>query len=124
MLTKKDVNFEWSEHQGQAFKELKKAIRWHTSTQANEHKLISILVGLVMIQHPPNDPKNKQIVLFANRSLTPIEQSYSQVEREALVCEWVMEKLNLNFFGQEFDLVTDNKIVKLLPRNRVSKPKA
>lgn len=79
MLTKKDVKFEWSNSQEQAFKELKKAIATQAMAYYDPSKRTQVIVdaspvglGAVMMQNPPNEPNNKQIVLFASRSLTPI----------------------------------------------------
>ena len=49
------------------------------------------------------------IVAYPSRSLTAVEQRYSQTEREALACAWACETFHLYVYGAPFSLVTDHK---------------
>ena len=46
---------------------------------------------------------------YASRKLTPVEQRYSQFEREALGIKWACEKFYLFLCGTEFEICTDHK---------------
>ena len=47
------------------------------------------------------------LVLFASRVLTPAEQKYSNIEREALAKVWACYSLKNLLLGRKFNLVTD-----------------
>ena len=42
------------------------------------------------------------MVVFASRSLTPVEQRYSQTEREALAIVWAAEKVRDSLLSSHF----------------------
>ena len=69
-----------------------------------------------------DDTKKPSIIAYASRSLTTIEQRYSQTEREALAIVWGMEHFRLYLYGCKFDLITDHKPLELIYKNRKSKP--
>ena len=48
-------------------------------------------------------------IAYIRRSLTSMEQRYSQIEREALGCAWAVECLHNYLFGIKFTLLTHNK---------------
>lgn len=48
-------------------------------------------------------------VSHAARSLTPAEQGYSQVEKEALALIFAVTKFHKMIYGRRFNLHTDNK---------------
>ena len=62
-------------------------------------------------------------VSFAKRSLTPVEQRYSQVECEALAVVWACEKFHLYLIGTKFDIHSDNKALEIIYSPK-SKPPA
>ena len=63
--------------------------QWHSdATDASPTGL-----GAVLSQIDPLDHTRKQIVLYASRSLSPVERKYSQVEREALAIVWACVRL-------------------------------
>ena len=53
-------------------------------------------------------------VVYASRSLSPVEQRYSQTEREALSGAWACEKFHFYIHGSQFDLVGDQKPLEVV----------
>ncbi len=54
-------------------------------------------------------------VAYASRSMTPTEQRYAQVEKEALAAAWACERFSCFILGRPFELETDHKpLVSLL----------
>jgi len=53
------------------------------------------------------------VISYASRALTPVEQRYSQTEREALAIVFGCEKYHLYLLGSKFTVLTDHK--PLLP---------
>ena len=54
-------------------------------------------------------------VAFVSRSLTPTEQRYAQIEKEALGITWACERLQNYLLGHSFHVETDHKpLVPLL----------
>ena len=52
---------------------------------------------------------NITVIAYASRALTPVEQRYSQIEREALAIIWATEHFHLYFYGTDFIIITDHK---------------
>ena len=115
-LTRHNTRRQWTKQHQSAFDELKR--RLITSPvlayfdPAKETKILvdasPIGLGAILTQQSPNseDPSTT-IVAYASRSLTPVEQRYSQTEREALACVWACEKFHLYIYGAPFMLITD-----------------
>ena len=53
-------------------------------------------------------------VIYVSRKLTPAEQSYSNIKREALAIVFVYTRLKQLFLGRLFTLQTDHKPLKYL----------
>ena len=54
-------------------------------------------------------------VVYASRSLTPTEQKYAQIEKEALGITWACERFGEYLIGMNFEVQTDHKpLVSLL----------
>ena len=129
-LTKKNVQFVWLEKHQQAFHKLQQALTEMPVLQYFNPKLQTEVVvdaspvGLsaILVQIAGEDERH--IVQYASRALTPVEQRYSQTEREALAIMWACEHLNMFVMGQEFDLYTDHKPLLPMFNNPKSKPPA
>ncbi len=67
---------------------------------------------------------DRKIVAYVSRSLSPVEQRYSQTEREALAIVWAVERLHIYLYGGHFTLLTDCKRIELILNNAKSKPPA
>ena len=51
-------------------------------------------------------------VIYVSKKLTPAEQNYSNIEREALAIVFVVTRLKQFVFGIQFTLQTDHKPLK------------
>lgn len=130
-LTKKSVRWEWNELHESSFNQIKltlleKAIggfdlNWKTIVTVDASP---VGLGAVLTQADPNNSKNTKIIIFVSRKLSPTEQKYSQIEKEALALVWACERLQLYLLGNSFRLITDNKAVSLIFKNPLSKPPA
>ena len=64
-------------------------------------------VGAVISQRYPDD--SERPIAFASRTLTPTEQKYAQVEREALALVFGVKRFHQYLYGRKFTLITDHK---------------
>ena len=64
-------------------------------------------LGTVLLQKQP-DGELKPIS-YISRSLTPTEQRYAQIEKEALAFTWACERFSDLLLGMEFHIHTDHK---------------
>ena len=114
-LTKKMTPFHWNSEQQRAFDTLKSDLAnsetlAYFDRNAEETKLTAdaspVGLGAVLTQ-----VKNgvEQVVAYASRSLTEVEQRYSQTEKEALGIVWACERFHMYLYGVEFTLLTDHK---------------
>ena len=71
-----------------------------------------------------SDADTPQVVAYTSRALTPVEQRYSQTEKEALGIVWGIEHLHLYIYGSHFILITDHKPLEVIYGNVNSKPSA
>ena len=107
-LTKSDQPWTWTSSEQQAFDQLKRLLTSDTIlSYFNPHKKATILVdaspvGLGAIQE-------NRVVAYASRSLSPVEQRYSQTEREALAVLFACEHFHLYIYGAQFSIITDHK---------------
>ena len=99
-------------------------------SHSNTSKETSVLVdaspvGLSAIL-TQKDPKTNadNTIAYASRALSPVEQLYSQTEKETLAIVWGVELFHLYLFGVPFNLITDHKTLQLIYNNPRSKPPA
>ena len=81
-------------------------------------------VSLGAILTPNTCEAGRMIKAYASRSLFPVEQRYSQTEREALACVWACERFHLYVYGSPFTLTTDHKPLVPIFNNPKAKPPA
>ena len=127
-LTKKNTPFEWTEEQDVAFKEVKKMLTskavmaYFDSNKQTEVVTDASPWGLsaILLQHTAGSD-NRNVVAYVSRSLSAVEQRYSQTEREALAIVWAVERLHIYLYGGHFTLLTDCKPLELILNNSKSK---
>ena len=71
-------------------------------------------VGLGAILSNVDSQSNIHNVAYASRSLSKVEQKYSQTEREALAVVWGCKKFYLYLVGTKFTVVTDHKALEII----------
>ena len=130
-LTKKDVPFRWTKKQEHSFNEIKRLL---TSTEVmayfdadkeTELNTDASPTGLsAILAQRSTTTGEKRVVAYISRTLSPVEQRYSQTEREALAIVWAVERLHIYLFGNRFKLLTDCKPVQLIISNPKSRPPA
>jgi hypothetical protein len=77
-------------------------------------------LGAMLVQYD-SDGKGS-VVALASKSLKPVEQRYSQTEREALAVYWGIVHFHLYLYGSSFQVVTDHKPLVPLFNRPMSKP--
>ncbi|MCG8094404.1 MAG: DDE-type integrase/transposase/recombinase [Candidatus Thiodiazotropha endolucinida] len=123
-LTRQNQTWIWSDEQEQAFQKLKDSLTSDTSiayfdpSKETELWVDASPVGLGAILCQEN-----KIVAYASRALSPVEQRYSQTERECLAIVYGVEHFHLFLFGKSFTLVTDHRPLTAIFGTQ-SKPKA
>ena len=109
----------WSDAQQQAFTALKESLTStptlahydatrQLSSDASSHGLGAVLMQL-------QDDGEWRPVAYASRAMSPTEQRYAQIEKEALGITWASERFADYLIGLEFHIETDHKpLVPLL----------
>lgn len=119
-LIKKGVTYEWTQAQQQAFKQVKDAIMadclmaYYDPQKKTTLTVDASPYGLGAIQSNVKKHGTAQHVTYANRSLTDVEQKYSQMEKEALAVVWRCEHFHMHPIGTKFDLFTDHKALEVI----------
>lgn len=119
------AKLEWEAKQTEALSKLKESISSDTVmtnfdlTRSTEIWVHASPVGLEAILVQPENAGNKRVVSYASRSLTPIDQRYSQIEREILAIAWAVQRFHIYVFERSFTVLTHHK--PLLPIFRKSR---
>jgi transposase InsO family protein len=123
-LTHKNANWNWSPTEEKAFQDIKSALSEDGLSYYNPKDLTEIFVdtspiglGAILTQKSKDDPNSRRIISYASRTLSPTEQRYSQIEREALAILFACEKFKLYVLGKPFKVVTDHKPLVPMFRN-------
>jgi len=113
-LTLKDAPWEWSKRHQDAFDGIKDALSCDRVLSfydpARETRLLVDAsptgVASILTQHQGG---KTYVIAYASRALSPTEQRYSQLEREALAILYGCEKFQLYLLGSRFTIITDHK---------------
>ena len=126
-LTQSEVAWRWAEREQEAFMKIKNSLldnatlAYYEVGAETEAVVDASPVGLgaVLTQKKRNGHRP---VMYISRSLSPVEQRYSQTEREALAICWACERLRMYLAGARFKVVTDHKRLEAIFSNSNSKP--
>ena len=109
-LTKSDQPWTWTSSEQQAFDQLKRLLTSDTIlSYFNPHKKATILVDASPVGLGSILCQENRVVAYASRSLSPVEQRYSQTEREAFAVLFACEHFHLYMYGAQFSIITDHK---------------
>lgn len=125
-LTKKDAKWKWTETEEKAFHAITNHLTddtvmgYYKTQQETEVIVDASPVGLGAILAQRGDGQFRPVT-YVSRALTPVEQRYSQTEREALAIRWACERLRMYLAGTSFKIVTDHKPLVYIFNNPASK---
>lgn len=114
-LLQKDAAWLWDTPQQKAFDEVKQALTTAPVLVLFDPTRETIVsadascygLGAVLMQRQPEGTLKP--VSYISRSLTPTEQRYAQIEKEALAFTWACERFSDYLVGLEFRIETDHK---------------
>ena len=106
---KKSIKWEWNDQHEASFQKVKDELRECTAMSFYDTHMHTTLVvdgspfgfGAVLTQ-------DGKPIAYASRSLTALEQRYSQIEREALAIVFGYEHFHMYLIGGKFKIVTDH----------------
>lgn len=114
-LLKEHVEFNWNAECKKAFNTVKKQIQDETHLAHYDPKLPLVLatdaspVGVgAVLSHIYPDGSEKPIQ-FASQTLSPVQQRYTQIDREAYGIIFGIRKFYQYVYARKFILITDNK---------------
>lgn len=114
-LLKKDTEWCWSDDCQKSFDKFKEILQSDLLLTHYNPELEVIVAGdasnagvgaCILHKFPDNSVK---AICHAARTLTPAEENYSQIEKEALALIFAVTKFHRMIFGRKFKLQTDHK---------------
>ena len=114
-LTRKETPWKWEAEQQAAFQRLKDELCKDTVlAHYDPHLEIGVScdasqvgIGAVLFHRYPDG--SERPIANASKTLSPTQQRYSQIQREALAVVFGLKKFHHFLYGQKFILVTDHK---------------
>ena len=109
-LTRQDVPWCWGEEEARALNAVKQTLcesatlAYFDTKKRSELIVDASPVGVGALLSQDGKP-----ICYASRALSPVEQRYSQTEREALGIVWACEHFDIYVRGTDFTVVTDHK---------------
>jgi len=123
-LTKKDVEFKWTQECQHAFEALRDALisapvlavadpnkSYIVDTDANDDNM-----SCVIMQEDTDGQLHP--IAFASKRFTSAQRNYDTTEREALAIPWTLQHFNSLCEGHKFTLFTDHKALAYLKENK------
>ena len=118
-LLKKDVPYQWTERQQQAFDILKERLSSAPIVRYPNMEKPFLLytdasgtgLGAVLSQQ---DGKEEYVVAYASRTLSPAEKNYGITEKECLAIIWAVKYFRHYLYGSKFTIITDHSALKWL----------
>lgn len=115
-LLKNDIMFVWDEAQKQSFSKIKELlIDAPCLSYFDPQKQIIVSadassygIGCALMQ-VNGMTKERELVAYASRTLSPTESRYAQIEKETLSLTWACEKFQEYLIGISFILETDHR---------------
>ena len=130
-LAKKGVPWKWEQEHQDAMRTIANSLTINNvMSYFDPQKKTEVIVdaspvGLGAILVQGNESEQKRVVAYASKTLTAVEQRYSQTEREALaIVMWSCEHFHLYLYGHEFTIISVNKPLELMFNNSRSRPPA
>ena len=126
-LLNKGSHWSWRTAQKQAFQEIKSSLTLSPTLalyDPNKETVVaadasSFGLGAVITQVQENGVRRP--VAYTSRAMTPTEQRYAQIEREALALTWACKRFSDLIIGKHFRLETDYKpLLSLLGGKAIS----
>ena len=75
-----------------------------------------VRISVILAQHG-KDSQQYKVIVYASRSLIPVEKGYSQTDRDSLVLVWGIEHFCLVLLRAQFDVIMDHKALKAIYNN-------
>ena len=105
----------WGEPQQKTFSQIKEALTTSPVLALFDPNLDTVVsadassygLGAVLLQKQQSGELKP--VAYISRSMTPTEQRYAQIEKEALAFTWACERLSDYLIGMKFHIHTDHK---------------
>ena len=122
-LTKKDKTWSWGNDEEVSLKMLKERLTdSKTTTYFDPNKDSTISVDASPVGIAAVFTQDGRVVAYASRALSPVEQRYSQTEREALAVLWACQHFRMYILGKHTTLVTDHQPLVKIYNNPQSRP--
>lgn len=114
-LLHKDRQWTWDYSQQQSFDTVKELLLTSPALALYDPNARTIVsadassygLGAVLLQEQAN--RDVKRVAYISRSLSPVEERYAQIEKEALAFTWACERLSDYLIGINFCIQTDHK---------------
>ncbi len=113
----------WGPTEDEAFQRVKAALTSEPVLRAPDFNCPFLLqtdasntgLGAVLSQVQDGD---EHPVIYISRKLTPAEQRYAAVEKEALAAKWAVLELRYYLLGRKFTLITDHAPLQWMARDK------
>jgi len=121
-LLKKDVKFEWSETEQEAFNAIKRAFEDAPTLyliKANMNFGIDVDasktgIGARLFQYNESEPTEKFTIGYASRSLKSAEKNYTVTELECLALIFALKKWHTLLMGRRVKVNTDHRALQFI----------